>query len=352
MNFTISGFKCFNQETSFDLNRLTLLTGANSGGKSSVIQALLLTKKASESRNNEMSFSDAEYALDLGSYDDVVSRESSGDMTFSLGNALWGINADEVDEKGEIAKFNTEQISELKSILNDFSFLAADRKPPSYQYQYVKNDVDLCDCHGENVGNVLNKHGGDNICADRSLNCAENKLKLIMDEWVDYIFPDVELMIENVGSSMYKIMEHGKNAATNIGFGITYALPIIINGLLAKKDGWLVVENPEAHLHPKAQSNMGYFLACMAAAGVRVVAETHSEHIVNGVRRFALRQNSQLKPEDISIYFFKNNCGERDIEKISVESDGNLSDLPVDFFDQVRQDMYTIIKLGSQHTHE
>ena len=128
-----------------------------------------------------------------------------------------------------------------------------------------------------------------------------------------------------------------------------------INGLLTKEDGWLVVENPEAHLHPKAQSNMGYFLACMASAGVRVVIETHSEHVVNGIRRFALKQNSPLKPDDVAIYFFKNNNDNREIEKIDIDENGNLSDLPVDFFDQVRQDMHEIIQLGikkSQSSHD
>lgn len=351
MNFTISGFKCFNQETSFDLNRLTLLTGANSGGKSSVIQALLLTKKASESNRSEISFFDAEYALDLGKYDDVVCRGSNGDMSFDLDGAQWGIKLDDVDLTGNKIKFRTEHFDVLKQkFSSDFLFLAADRTPPHYEYKYVKDDVDCCNCHGDNVGNVLDKHGGDDITFDRSFIGVKNKLQLLMNEWVDYIFPGVALVKKNTGDDSYKVKDHDLFVATNIGFGITYALPIIINGLLAKKDGWLVVENPEAHLHPKAQSNMGYFLACMAAAGVRVVAETHSEHIVNGVRRFALRQNSQLKPEDISIYFFKKNCGERDIEKISVEADGNLSDLPVDFFDQVRQDMYTIIQLGSQRS--
>ena len=92
---------------------------------------------------------------------------------------------------------------------------------------------------------------------------------------------------------------------------------------------------------------MGYFLACMASAGVRVIVETHSEHIVNGIRRFVLKRDSQLQSDDVAIYFFKND-EERYVEKLDIDEKGNLSDLPIDFFDQVRQDMQQIIQLGAQ----
>ena len=89
---------------------------------------------------------------------------------------------------------------------------------------------------------------------------------------------------------------------------------------------------------------MGYFLGMMAAAGLRVVVETHSEHIVNGIRRAAII-SGRLKPEEVNIYFFK---GKSESELITVDEYGNLSDFPVDFFDQSRQDMLEIIN----KTHE
>ena len=73
----------------------------------------------------------------------------------------------------------------------------------------------------------------------------------------------------------------------------------------------LIVENPEAHLHAKAQSNMGYFLARMAAAGVRVIIETHSEHIVNGIRRMIVEGRTGMSADDRSIYFFQDKNGDK-----------------------------------------
>ena len=136
------------------------------------------------------------------------------------------------------------------------------------------------------------------------------------------------------------------NAATNVGFGITYALPILVSGLTVPEGGMLIVENPEAHLHAKAQSNMGYFLARMAAAGVRVIIETHSEHIVNGIRRMIVEGKTVMSHEDMTIYFFQNKNGEKNIMEFGMDEWGNLDEFPVDFFDQVRQDMFELTKFG------
>lgn len=355
LKFLINGFKCFEQNETLDFNQLTLLTGANSAGKSSVIQALLLTEKVAFSKSNIISFSDEKFALDIGSYDDIANENSTGDLLFELDGCRWEIKADDVDshENGKNVAFRSDCMEDMKGLFSSgFSFIAADRMAPHYEYKYSNNEVDLCDCHGNNLGDVLNKHDRDNVDSNRSLLGTSNKLKILLDEWVDYIFPNVSLLIKNTGSDSYKVMEHDRFAATNIGFGITYALPILINGLLIKSGGWLVVENPEAHLHPKAQSNMGYYLACVASAGVRVIVETHSEHVVNGIRRFVLKKDSLLKTDDVTIYFFKKMGSEKKIEKLDIDESGNVSDLPVDFFDQVRQDMQQIIQLGIQRAKE
>ena len=82
---------------------------------------------------------------------------------------------------------------------------------------------------------------------------------------------------------------------TNMGFGVSYALPVITAGLLAPAGSLLVVENPEAHLHPAGQSRVGRFLAHLAASGVQVVAETHSDHVLNGVRLAAVEATRARK---------------------------------------------------------
>ncbi len=110
----------------------------------------------------------------------------------------------------------------------------------------------------------------------------------------------------------------------------------------------MIVENSEAHLQPKAQSNMGFFIAKMAAAGMKVIVETHSEHIINGMRRAALSL-SNLSHEDLTIYFADPQTDPNKPLEITMDSDGNLSEFPIDFFDQARQDLLEIIRLSNKN---
>ena len=208
------------------------------------------------------------------------------------------------------------------------------------------DNADFCDCHGTNTGNVYQKHENDNCSIKRAYsNSDKNKWSIELDKWIDFIFPGVAVQVVSSGEDHYQVKVLG-NAATNVGFGITYALPILVSGLTVPEGGMLLVENPEAHLHAKAQSNMGYFLARMAAAGVRVIIETHSEHVVNGIRRMIVEGKTEMSHEDMTIYFFQNKQGIKGIMEITMDEYGNLSDFPEDFFDQVRQDMFKLMEFG------
>ena len=183
---------------------------------------------------------------------------------------------------------------------------------------------------------------------NRSLHRDTDNLQIAVDQWMSLICGDASFKPERLSDSRYRLKIKRQNQrarlATNTGFGYTYALPIIVTGLIAQEGSLFIVENPEAHLHPKAQSDMGFFLGRIAATGVQLVIETHSEHIINGLRRASLSRLKDLSNKDLVIYFF-------DIRQktkytaITMDSEGNLSDYPVDFFDQVRQDMLEIIRL-------
>lgn len=354
LKLTIDGYKCFDKEYKFNFNNITLLTGANSAGKSSVIQSLLLAKTVSETivDNPELekiplSLKNDKYAMDLGYFYDISNANRDNyDINISLQDIPLGAKEEDNEEDGNDVCFtikSSDRLSLKKIFLQGFTYMCADRMAPHYEYEYIK-DATICDCHGKNTGDIINNNDflfkTDSL---RSINYTEDiKLRRQLNEWIDYIFPGIEIELEK-GDKTYKIKDHD-NAAPNIGFGITYALPIIVSGLTIPESGMLIVENPEAHLHAKAQSNMGYFLARMAAAGVRVIIETHSEHIVNGIRRMIVEGKTKMSHEDMTIYFFQNKNGEKDIIEITMDEFGNLSDFPEDFFDQIRQDTLAIIR--------
>lgn len=126
------------------------------------------------------------------------------------------------------------------------------------------------------------------------------------------------------------------------GFGLTQVLPIVVAALSAAEDGLLLVENPEVHLHPAGQAAMGVFLAEVAAAGVQVIIETHSDHVLNGVRR-AVKERT-LPGHDVALYFFRPRRGdaadgEAQVYRPFMDADGNIDSWPEGFFDQFDRDM-------------
>lgn len=90
--------------------------------------------------------------------------------------------------------------------------------------------------------------------------------------------------------------------STNVGFGLTYSLPIFVAVLSSRPGSLILLENPEAHLHPKGQSRLGEFLAIAASQGIQIVAETHSDHVLNGVR-VAVHQGNYGPAIHVFIFF-------------------------------------------------
>jgi predicted ATPase len=126
---------------------------------------------------------------------------------------------------------------------------------------------------------------------------------------------------------------------TNMGFGVSYTLPIVVAGMIATEGGVLIVENPEAHLHPAGQSEMGMFLARMAAAGLQVIAETHSDHVLNGIRR-AIGDERFLRADEAIVHFFADATSPA--KPLNFTATGGITEWPAGFFDQYRIDVQRI----------
>ncbi len=167
-------------------------------------------------------------------------------------------------------------------------------------------------------------------------------------EWLSEIF-DTEVKIEvKDGSHTFEILFtiNGKqHKPTNVGFGYSYILPIIVSGLIAKEGEILIIENPEAHLHPKAQSELTKFLAKVASCGIQIFIESHSEHILNGLRVAMLKEDIEINNEDLNILYFQNE-EENPFVKLDLQPNGKIKNWVDGFFDQQEQDLAEIFKLG------
>ena len=175
-----------------------------------------------------------------------------------------------------------------------------------------------------------------------------------VDAWLGVISPGAHLNITREViryEEMYlATVGFGKNEyerrfrPQNVGFGISYVLPVLVAVLTARPTDIVIIENPEAYLHPRGQSEMGKLLARAAAYGVQVFVETHSDHVINGIRVSA--KMGILRPSDINISFFDRHKHKvryadgirdeyyADVFSIKVDKNGALSNYPAGFLDE------------------
>ena len=186
----------------------------------------------------------------------------------------------------------------------------------------------------------------------KNVNSKSPRLEQQVNAWLNELMPGVSVSASyspDTHSAQIKVDNYytkgDPTIATNIGFGISYVLPILVTGLIAKKGSFMIVENPEAHLHPSAQSKIGRFLAMVANSGVNVIVETHSDHFVNGIQiATALKE---IDKDLVTInYFSQEEYSEQpNVESITINEKGELSNWPKGFFDQTQVDFAELFKI-------
>jgi len=233
-----------------------------------------------------------------------------------------------------------------------FVFLSAERIGPRASQEKLSNatDADLrLGEHAEHLAEVLTRFERRRIRrqlmhpAERSKGKSANELLTRNVElWMSEIFGPLQIRSMSNGPYAPPSLQIRDSKGdtdwvipTNYGFGVTYCLPVIVGCLLLAKNGLIVIDSPEAHLHPDAQTQVGKFLAWMAASGVSVLVETHSDHIVDGIRLAIGQEDWPLESEEcLFINFEKDAQGKVQVHPIKVRKDGSLDRWPRGFFDQ------------------
>lgn len=188
------------------------------------------------------------------------------------------------------------------------------------------------------------------IKTELMLSDISGKFSYQVECWMSAILGELQLQIQvdNVkAQSELRIKNGMTNEAiipTLTGFGISYVFPIVVAGLLAttNHNQVLIVENPEAHLHPSAQSAIGKFLAIIAASGTQVIVETHSEHVIDGAR---MQMTCVESTEDMLVNYMSQDNGSMKILRISIDKKGELDEWPEGFFDQKQTDLRQLFQM-------
>ena len=133
--------------------------------------------------------------------------------------------------------------------------------------------------------------------------------------------------------------------ATNVGFGVSYTLPVVVAILSASPGDLILLEAPEAHLHPRGQSRLGELLARAASSGVQILVETHSDHVMNGVR---VAVHEGLLPSNNAGFLYfgwdpKLEDGATSVRQIVMDEDGRINDWPDGFFDEMDRNLEILL---------
>ncbi len=359
----LKNFKCHkNFET--DMKQLNILTGSNASGKSSLVQALLLAFKSWEECEKKKINTNRIYGMNLGIPVNIVSEaleEKDTEIKVFVNGTENRVVLGLPDDNDELCFdiCNWDEIIEAKEHGYSLSkmhlfFLNAERKGPrivSYINDIMPYSVGNT---GENTSYILSEMDkiqkiNDDFQMPKDLKISEiDRFSANCEEWLNVIIPDTKIRYSvDVEKNITTLMLQNQgefHLPVATGFGITYVLPIIVQALVSSmiENSVLIVENPEAHLHPLSQSRLGKFLSLIAVNGVQVILETHSEHIVDGCR---IQTVKERQCENMKILFFEKKDNNSICHNINIQDNGQLEKWPVGFFDQKRTDLRELLEM-------
>ena len=376
----LKNFKCLKDDY-FTLSKVNVFAGRNGIGKSSLLQSMLLIAQSLDDNGLLKKVKINGYFLQLGTYSDIISKDGKdnkisirltsddspeGDFVElilaedqeSLYATIADLRTPQIDSSLDVPSANSGNSEESTSFkvqasvdvtsalpplmqLQSVYFVSADHRGP-VNTQKLDGSVLLSNVgvHGENVLNVLYR-GGEN-------------LQMKVQDALTYIMKQSSLNVKEVNNDIQLFLDSVNNSSgfkpVNVGFGYSYLLTILLTVLVAEPKSKVFIENPEAHLHPGAQSRLIDFLFKIAKEkNLQLFIETHSENIFNAIRRASL-SGFGILPEEVKSYFFYNK-GKKQLayQEIEMGKDGSLNVFPADFFDQTRQELREIMNLVNNH---
>lgn len=364
-SITLSNFKS-SQGLELPLAALTVLSGLNGSGKSSLLQSLALLRQGSRVDEKRLRCPLNGELVSLGRVDDVLFE-----------NALTGVIEIEVNtDEGPIefaAEPNTDddtidfEIAGEEAVVTSFlgcplQYVQADRLTPRPRYAQASarnRGSGWLGVGGEFTVDFLSISGDSRISERRrAMSPRDGDARVMFDSlsrtdslldqtagWLQHISPGVRAHAFDVSDADATSLrfnysgtgissEGRKHRPSNVGFGLTYVLPIIVACLSARSGSLLLLENPEAHLHPRGQSAMGMLLSLAASDGVQILVETHSDHLLNGIRVAAKLR--RIEAALVALHFFRRDMetGASSVVSPRLSASGRLDQWPDGFFDE------------------
>ena len=382
-------FKCF-EMLRLPVGPLTLLSGINASGKSSILHCLVLLHQTMQENEWSIRIMLNGNVVRLGTVTDVVDQVN-GRNSFEIGladdfvNCQWSfqgnrsdmsLEVETVDVDGDVFRYPRnlqfllprsagQSAMSLANRIRDLTYITAEREGPRDVYlledqyagirarQLVDGEgspeprqviVARVGSRGENAVSVLYRGRDETVADELRLPGSAPTLLHQVGARLSTFFPGCAVDVQQVPNADavtlgIRISETtGFLRPIHCGFGITQVLPIVVAALSVPKGSLLLIENPEVHLHPAGQALMGQFLADVTHAGIQVIVETHSDHVLNGIRRAV--KSGRLTADEVALHFFRGRSADApQALTLTMDNSGSVDVWPDGFFDQFDKDM-------------
>lgn len=399
----LANFKAWQETGVIALKPVTMLLGANSSGKSSLIQSLLLLKQTAHSPDRSthlnLGADEAHDYFNFGSFNDVLkagtqsprqfviefafqahpqSRIESGQFACSYGQTAQGATAIQTlalstgghcfrvlrREKGAYAIFVNDEVrprakgrhlvpersialsAEAIAVLGHVGAIAEDlslairrelenivylgplRRKPERDYVWNKMAPGQIESDGHRAVDAL-------LASALTRGAQHNAVLDGVSFWLNRMKVADKLEVKQLGrSNRYEIVVHQAGVSANlrdVGIGISQVLPVLTVAYFAPAGSTIILEEPEIHLHPLAQSVLAeLFVATSRARRIQFIVETHSEHLFRRMQTLIAR--GETSAEQVSLFFAEREADGAMLRQLTVDEYGRVSNWPKYFF--------------------
>jgi len=169
------------------------------------------------------------------------------------------------------------------------------------------------------------------------------RLKLIDSFRIDPIAPnrkDYEIRLKKTGTSAEVLLP-------DVGFGVSQVLPVLVLCNYVPEGWTIILEQPELHLHPAAQSELADLLIeVVQERKVQVILESHSEHLLRRLQRRIAEE--KFRASDAALYFCEMHNGESKATPLEITDDGFIKNWPKDFFGDEMGDLAAMTEAAAR----
>lgn len=335
----LENFKSW-RELDINLAPITLLFGTNSSGKSSVLQSLLFVQQSIEKDSVNFGGNPNDY-VSLGSFWDVAfshqtSRSIAINVTGESTRNSFEFRVEYLNDN--VLSYGLNYATDVlfnQQPLNGIQYIGPLRQHPQRSYLWSGAMPKRIESDGENTIAVLvgSERAGSDLTGQvsewlKEMELVDNFTTKALDN--EKRFYETTVKIGDVESSIL-----------DVGFGISQVLPVITTLFFVPEGSIVLLEQPELHLHPRAQAHLAdLFLHVAEKRKLQLIIESHSEHLVRRLqRRIAEGQPAFAHPVNIKMYFCQKGADGSTIQPVEVDAFGQIRNWPEHFFGDITGDL-------------